>query len=76
MFMNLNKSTLSKYPFIIIPLMLISLILLCGHLVKFLWNATITNLFSTKPISFWRALMLFLLARILIGDVSVGKNQN
>ena len=41
--------------------------LLLGVLVQFLWNSTITEMFETTPISFWQAVGLFLLAKLLIG---------
>lgn len=36
-----------------------------GHLVVWLWRETLVDLFAVKPISFWQAWGLILLAQIL-----------
>ena len=43
------------------------LFVLFGWLVQFLWNATIASIFSLNDISFWQAIGLLILAKILFG---------
>ncbi len=43
------------------------LFVLFGWLVQFLWNATIASMFSLTDISFWQAIGLLILAKILFG---------
>lgn len=50
---------------------------LLGLVIQFLWNATIAAFAWTGPITFWQALLLFLLAKILLHDfVSVRQPRN
>lgn len=46
--------------------------LLIGNVVMYLWNAIIPDALGAKPISFWQALGLFILFRILVGGVRYG----
>ncbi len=41
--------------------------LLLGIFVQFLWNSTITAMFETVPITFWQAVGVFILAKLLFG---------
>ena len=41
--------------------------LLLGTFLQFLWNATITVMFETIPITFWQAIGIFILAKLLFG---------
>jgi hypothetical protein len=41
--------------------------LLFGLLIQFLWNATLASMFGFASISFWQAVGLFILAKILFG---------
>lgn len=41
--------------------------LLLGIFVQFLWNSTITVMFETVPITFWQAVGVFILAKLLFG---------
>ena len=40
---------------------------LFGHIIKWLWNATIATIFETNPITFWQAVMIFVLCKLLFG---------
>ncbi len=68
------KNTLrSRKPFfILIPVILFFVL---GGLVMVLWNYTLPQLFNTKSISYWQALGLFALCRILFGSFGFGKNR-
>jgi uncharacterized membrane protein len=42
-------------------------ILLFGLFVQLLWNVTVASMFSLTPISFWQAIGIFILAKLLFG---------
>ena len=44
-----------------------------GFIVTFLWNYTLPVLFNVKQISFWQAIALLLLCRILFGSFGRGR---
>lgn len=44
-----------------------ALALLCGWVIQFLWNVTLAEMFSLPDISFWQALGVFVLAKLLFG---------
>ena len=48
---------------------------LIGFLVKSLWNALMPPIFGWHMITFWQALGLLLLSRILFGSWSSGGNR-
>jgi hypothetical protein len=41
--------------------------LLLGLLVQWLWNAVVSNVFGVQPLTYWQALGLFILAKLLLG---------
>ena len=43
-----------------------------GFVVRFLWNYTVPELFGLKEISFWQAVALVILTRILFGSFGKG----
>ncbi len=49
---------------------------LFGKLVQLLWNATISDIFEIKEISYWQAVGLLLLARILVGGMGHGAHPH
>ncbi len=52
---------------IFIPFAVAALLLLVGGVVMALWNAILPDLLSVKRISFWQAIGLLVLCRILLG---------
>ena len=64
----------------LIPLLIIGgigLVFLFGWVVQLLWNATISEIFSVKAITYWQAFMLIILCKILFGShYNVKKHQN
>jgi hypothetical protein len=62
-----------------IPLFIIGgigLIFLAGWIVQLLWNATITEIFGVKEVTYWQAFMLIILCKILFGShYNVHKSQ-
>lgn len=47
-----------------------------GKLVQFLWNVTIADIFNLQDISYWQAVGILLLSRILVGGMGQCKNGN
>jgi hypothetical protein len=74
--MNEKWNRLSKPAklLIIAPLAILGMalfILISGTIVMLLWNALLPSLFSLPVISFWQALGILLLCRILFGGVGM-----
>ena len=45
----------------------VAFFILFGFFVKLLWNVTVTAVFGVSPITFWQAVGLFILAKLLFG---------
>ena len=39
-----------------------------GLWVQWLWNAAVSEVFETKPVKFWRAVLLLVLCKVLFGN--------
>ena len=71
--------TMSKYsrfprrPFI--PLIVLAATTLFGFIVMALWNALMPEIFKLPEISFWQAVGLFVLSRILLGGFGGGPGR-
>jgi len=55
----------------LIPLFIllgIGLAFLAGWIIQLLWNATITPIFGSNPISYWQGIMLLILFKILFSS--------
>jgi hypothetical protein len=55
----------------LIPLFIlggIGLVFLFGWIVQLLWNATISEIFDVKVITYWQAFMLIILCKILFSS--------
>ena len=59
--------------FILIPPIFLAFIALVGWVVMWLWNHVMTDIFLFKAITFWQALGLLALVRILTGGFSKGR---
>lgn len=55
--------------FILAPLALIAFIFIGGEVVMLLWNWLAPTLFGWRLITFWQALGLLILCRILLGNI-------
>lgn len=55
-----------------IPLFFIAAVGLLGLVVQYLWNWLIAPTFSVTPFSYWQAMGLFVLCRILFGGFRFG----
>lgn len=63
----------SRWRFILIPLCAAFAIIAFGALVMYLWNNVLTDVFtSVKAITFWQAVGILLLAKILFGSFRRG----
>ena len=58
---------------VFIPLFFIAAISILGAVVMLLWNAILPEVTSAKPLSYWQALGLLVLSRILFGGFRFGK---
>jgi hypothetical protein len=47
------------------------ILLLAALIIMLLWNAVMPPLFDVHQITYWQALLLFVLCRLLFGDHSV-----
>src|SRR4051794_1614170 len=56
-----------KYGIPFFPLMMILLSLLLGLVVKLLWNAVLSPVLHVQQLTYWQAVGLFILSRILFG---------
>jgi hypothetical protein len=61
-----------KWMFVLAPLGLAVFIWIGGEVVMHLWNWNLPALFGWRQITFWQALGLFALCRILFGGVGFG----
>jgi hypothetical protein len=50
----------------------VAFIALGGEVVRLLWNGLLPTLFGWPPITFWQALGLLALCRILFGNIGLG----
>jgi hypothetical protein len=58
--------------FLLFPLFAAAAALVMGGVVKYLWNATLPALLGVAVISFWQAVGLLVLCRILFGNFGRG----
>jgi hypothetical protein len=61
---------MKKWIFFVAPPAIVLVVALCGEVVKHLWNWLAPPLFGWHQISFWQALGLLVLCRILFGSWS------
>ncbi len=58
-----------KYLFLLVPVIIFAVTLV----VQQLWNFVIPEVFGVKAITYWQALALLVLSRILLGNFSPGR---
>jgi hypothetical protein len=66
-------SRFSRRPFI--PLIALAALTIFGFIVMGLWNALMTEIFKLPAITFWQAVGLFILSRILLGGFGGGPGR-
>jgi hypothetical protein len=57
----------NKWIFFVAPLALAAFIAICGEVVMYLWNWLLPALFGWRLITFWQAIGLLVLCRMLFG---------
>lgn len=72
---NFYKRSRWKPWFILVPFAFIGIALLIGWVVMWLWNAILPDLLGLKLISYWQAVGLLVLTRILFGGIGGGKGR-
>jgi hypothetical protein len=65
----------NKWIFVAAPAAFVFFIWLCGQVVMYLWNWLLPMLFGAHTITFWQALGLVLLSRILFGRWGHGHDR-
>jgi hypothetical protein len=65
-----------KWIFFVAPPAVVLLIAICGEVVMHLWNWLLPALFACRQITFWQALGLLLLCRILFGGWGGGSDRS
>jgi len=65
----------NKWIFFVAPLGFALLIAICGEVVMHLWNWLLPALFGWRQITFWQALGLLVLCRILFGGFGGGNSD-
>ena len=66
----------NKWIFFVAPLALVAFIVIGGEVVMHLWNWLLPALFGWRQITFWQALGLLVLCRILFGGWSGGSDRS
>ena len=70
--MDKNWVKRNKWIFVAGPLALVAFVAIVGEVVMHLWNWLLPALFGWSPITFWQALGLMVLSRILFGSLCGG----
>lgn len=65
-----KKHRFGKFLF---PIFFIGVIFLVAAIVMYLWNAIVPGVLPAKPISYWQAMGLFILSRLLFGGFRFGR---
>jgi len=63
----MNQRRKIKFGVAFFPMMVIAISLALGLVLKLLWNAILTPVLRVQPITFWQALGMFIISRILFG---------
>jgi Ca2+/H+ antiporter, TMEM165/GDT1 family len=77
--MRFEKSNQKKFWIkraIFIPIAIIAGIFIFGSIVMYLWNAIIPDVFGISAITFWQALGILALSKILFGGFHGGRSHH
>ncbi len=66
----------NKWIFVAAPLALALFMAICGEVVMHLWNWLLPTLFRWRQITFWQALGLLVLCRLLFGGFGHGSSHS
>ena len=64
-----------KWIIVVAPLAIAAFIVIGGEVVMHLWNWLMPAIFGLKMITFWQAIGLLILARILVGGLGGGSHN-
>ena len=70
----MNNGTRRKYSVPFFPFIMILVALVLGLIVMLLWNAVLSPVLHVSTLSYWQAVGLFILSRILFGGFKRGGN--
>jgi hypothetical protein len=59
--------------FLFFPLVAVVMVLVLGAVVRLLWNMILPSIVHAEPITYWQAVGLLLLCRILFGNFPPGR---
>src|SRR5271157_1463650 len=59
----------NKWIFVVAPLAMVLFVWIGGEVVMYLWNGLLPSLFGWPQVTFWQALGLLVLCRILFGGL-------
>src|SRR5215212_4855765 len=68
----MNRGNRRKYRLAFFPLIMMLMALLLGLMVMLLWNAIISPVLHVSTLSYWQAVGVFILSRILFGGFRRG----
>lgn len=68
--------TILQKHLVFIPLFLMAVVALLGGLVMWLWNWLMPNIFSLPELTFWQAVGLLVLCRLLVGNIGFGGHHH
>lgn len=68
--------TILQKHLVFIPLFLVVMVTLIGALVMWLWNWLMPSLFGLPMLSFWQAVGLLVLCRLLVGNIGFGSHHH
>ena len=71
-----KKEFIYKYKYIFFPVFGAAALFLFGSVIMLLWNWLIPDLFGLTTITFWQALGLFILSRILFSGMGRGRHSH
>ncbi|MCE6992332.1 poly-gamma-glutamate biosynthesis protein PgsC/CapC [Dyadobacter sp. CY323] len=62
-----NRGRFGKRRFVMFPVFALIAALILGAVIQWLWNAIFPHALNANPISYWQAVGLFVLSKILFG---------
>lgn len=68
--------TLLQKHLVFIPLFLVAMVGLLGSLVMWLWNWLMPMIFGLPVLTFWQAVGLLVLCRLLVGNIGFGGHHH
>lgn len=68
--------TILQKHLVFIPVFLVVMVTLIGALVMWLWNWLMPSLFGLPTLTFWQAVGLLVLCRLLVGNIGFGGHHH